>query len=379
MELAIPPENQFLTSTASGVKNLLEKAGFDDAEILCKRIILLVDALCNCREEGRQLFPQILISHDIAKITESIPFKKIVVLDEPPPSDTTFNIALKRAAPLATGSWSVFLDIKSESIRYGLISIESSILSPSLESFLLPNQQGAEYAHCFALVKNVGDRLVQIKIPGQNLLVDFSLRDTSFENETALEQLIQSITADVEEMHRFKSHNFIQRVLNMALPHSHGNLIGVLDCKPMTEEQITGKARKIWEDQGKPSGMEDIHWKQASVSQLDRLQQISKGVFLPKPIDILDFIQGPQDQSTDSAMRAYAGLIRNMLNNDGITIFDTKSSVLGYHIFIDSKANSTGEHHGGARTRAFNAMIDSDVFEFCFFKSQDGLMKFWEK
>jgi len=66
-----------------------------------------------------------------------------------------------------------------------------------------------------------------------------------------------------------------------------------------------------------------------------------------------------------------------MLHHDGVTVFSSKGKVLGYHVFVKPDGSEKEEIVGGARTRAFEVLKLSNVFESCFYKSQDGNEKIW--
>jgi hypothetical protein len=68
-----------------------------------------------------------------------------------------------------------------------------------------------------------------------------------------------------------------------------------------------------------------------------------------------------------------------MLNHDGITILSNKGKVIGYHILIGDFLNPGDKVEGGARSKAFKSMENCGLFNFCFYKSQDGNIKIWQK
>lgn len=68
-----------------------------------------------------------------------------------------------------------------------------------------------------------------------------------------------------------------------------------------------------------------------------------------------------------------------MLGHDGITILTTDGKILGYHLLIGDHSKPEDDADGGARTKAFNSMRNCEAFDACFFKSQDGRIKLWQK
>ena len=77
---------------------------------------------------------------------------------------------------------------------------------------------------------------------------------------------------------------------------------------------------------------------------------------------------------------AFSKVMISMLNHDGITLMTDKAKILGYHMFIETIIKEDGEQPlGGARARAYQSMVNSDLFSACFYKSQDGNSKIWIK
>lgn len=68
-----------------------------------------------------------------------------------------------------------------------------------------------------------------------------------------------------------------------------------------------------------------------------------------------------------------------MLNFDGITIFNSNGCVIGYHFIVDNSTVADKTIVGGARTRAFEALTQTNGIIACLMKSQDGNIKYFEK
>lgn len=85
-------------------------------------------------------------------------------------------------------------------------------------------------------------------------------------------------------------------------------------------------------------------------------------------------------KSNDTSVNliSHSKILISMLNHDGITILTNTAKVIGYHMFVP-KVEGTIEVNGGARSRAFQSMINSQIFSACLYKSQDGKSKYWKK
>jgi hypothetical protein len=370
-------ESDLRRGTVSHVQRILERAGFEANEELITGVIVLTDSLCNYTEEGRKLFPQILLTDNIDAIARTLPFCKCVRLETTGITEFGFRAALKEGAPLATGGWCIFLETARDKMAYGLVSIESSMLSASLDQTLLSNfTQDFDFKLVF--IRSAGERQVQLKTFGDSAIVNFSLKQLQAAFEQPIATLLDNLVVHVDEAIASPTRNVLSRILDMALPFSHGNLIGVIDNRLRSATEIEAEAHQIWERQGQPQGQSVNHWLEASKSRLDRIREIATGMFLNEAVDFADSIKNVESPGGDAALRSYASLMRNMINNDGITIFTTDGKVVGYHVFVTAGATLVENQKGGARSRAFQAMCNCSLFNCCFFKSQDGNMKVFE-
>ena len=68
-----------------------------------------------------------------------------------------------------------------------------------------------------------------------------------------------------------------------------------------------------------------------------------------------------------------------MLNFDGITLFNTTGSVVGYHFIVDNNVVGNKAIVGGSRTRAFESLKQTNGILACLMKSQDGIIKYYKK
>jgi hypothetical protein len=141
---------------------------------------------------------------------------------------------------------------------------------------------------------------------------------------------------------------FINKTLNEAIRIGHGNLIAVID----DNDEIIANLK----------------------------QQFGDCIYLEKPIDFQEFIKNCEiEKSNDTSVNllSHGKILISMLNHDGITIMTNTAKVIGYHMFIP-KVDGEIDVNGGARTRAFQSMINSKQFSACLYKSQDGKSKYWQ-
>ena len=233
-------------------------------------------------------------------------------------------------------------------MRYGLVTSELSELSPTFrkQSVGELTENGDEYA--IAYLQNVGNKNVLLRGLETSALIMLSLNDKSSSIGEELDSLCNAITMDIDEGYKDTCRSYFEKLIENALNTAHGTLIAVVKDN---EDNIEAcKARH------------------------------SDGIYLPTPIDICDFVMQSEEQKTREAStsnRLHSSLLQSMLHHDGVTIFTTKGRVLGYHIFVEPDGSEKEEIVGGARTRAFEVLKLSKIFECCFYKSQDGNEKIW--
>lgn len=61
-----------------------------------------------------------------------------------------------------------------------------------------------------------------------------------------------------------------------------------------------------------------------------------------------------------------------MMNHDGVTLFTTTGKIIGYHYIVDNKITANVQMVGGARTKAFYALVNSKAFVCVLMKKQEG-------
>ena len=72
-------------------------------------LVLLINALAIYREEGHSLFPEVFIFDSLTAVLKMLPFSEHVSIGSGPKTSATITDALKKCAPLASGSWSSYI------------------------------------------------------------------------------------------------------------------------------------------------------------------------------------------------------------------------------------------------------------------------------
>jgi len=330
------------------IGNFLYKEKFPNCSYLPEGILNLIDATSAYREEGEDLYPEIFITDNINEVLRTLPFCKRVEISTKPASVKEFSQALKLCAPLSRNGWVIYINVSEKLINYGLVSSEISELSPTFRKQSVGElcENGDEYA--IAYLQNAGNKSVLLRGSETSALISLSLSERQNGIGAELGSICKAIADDVDENYQAICASYFEKIIGDALVTGHGTLIAVVKEDP----DAIAKAQKRHDD----------------------------GIYLPQPLDICDLVIQSEEQKTREAStsnRLHSSLIQSMLHHDGVTVFSSKGKVLGYHVFVKPDGTEKEEIVGGARTRAFEVLKLSSVFESCFYKSHDGNEKFW--
>lgn len=332
-------------STLDKIGDFLYKEGFSSSGALKEGILELINLISDYCEEGNHLYPEILIT-DSLELLKTIPNRELLIYDGKLLS-SEFKQAIKLCAPLALSNWNIFIEVKGNGLKYGLVSAEITETSLSMyrQVVEMPNE-----GYKIAYLRNIGNKTVELRSFNNQCFISLTLNETKqiLRNEVA--ELASMISKDCDANQKAQVEIFIEKLINEAIHTGHGNLIAVIS----KNDEYIARIKKI----------------------------LSGGVFLQRAIDIPSLINRAielQKNTTSIEVKAFSFVAISMLNHDGITIFTTKGEILGYHFIIDNKLAGDNTIIGGARTRAFEAMKNSEAVISCFMKSQDGNIKFYKK
>ncbi|REG88067.1 hypothetical protein [Winogradskyella sediminis] len=332
----------------NSIKEFLFDENFKTDSRLEEGILHIVNLISDYKEEGQVLFPEVIVTNDL-EIFKTISNKEIVIR-ETELSVNEFKNVIKLCAPLALGSWVIFIEVKNGRMKYGLVDAELIETSPSIYEQTVGSLRVESDTMTIAYIRNIGSKTVEITGLKKCLNVSLELNDKKQSANNEIFEIANEITSKCSDEFKIQITTFIDKTINQAIKQGHGNLIGVID------------------------NSDD------SISKLK--DKLKDGVYLDNPIDIADYVTYTEKEKTNESsvtLKAYSGVMISMLNHDGITLISDNGKIIGYHMFIESIPNEDGEQPiGGARTRAFESMINSGLFKACFYKSQDGNSKIWK-
>lgn len=333
--------------TLINIETFLKSLNFPVSQVICEGLVTVVNMISDYHEEGTVLNPDILL---ISKDTffQTLPCQHHIVLQTEEINEKSFSMAVKMCAPLAENGWNMYLLLLDEShLQYGIVNVALTQMSVSLFNQVIETPQ--ELAVC-AYIRNIGNKVVELNSISNHCVIALNLNSYETKMEEELEKLTNVILKDIAKDFPIKeaSITYIKDMFIEALNHGHGNLIAVTD----------------------------------NIEQIKAEGHLRGGIFLSDEIDFVKLLFDNNQQKSDqtaTTLNAFTQLAISMLNFDGITIFNSKGCIVGYHFIVDNSAAVDKTIVGGARTRAFEALTQTNGITACLMKSQDGNIKYFEK
>ena len=333
----------------SEIGSFLQAIGFgcDTVELnneLCEGLVEVVDMLSDYYEEGSHLFPSIILFDD-PQFHKTMPnihyeFYKGEI------SSKQVKLCLKMCAPLAVNGWQIYMQVMGSMMSWGVITGELRETSLSLVHQILKDQNPV----CkVAVISNIGMKSVGMVSSGGkcNSIIHLSLTNSQL---LFLSDISKFFSCALEkcsiESEEFRG--YFRKVVHNALHTGHGNLFGVIeDGKPIPELLMQGV---------------DL-----TSTPIDFSQIYESVIYERDPNSKVELY---------TKLKMMASLAVSMMNHDGITVFTNTGKIVGYHYIVDNKVSANDVIVGGARTKAFFAMVESKMFKGVFMRKQEGDTKF---
>lgn len=329
------------------IETFLKGVGMPSSSKICAGLASVVNMISDYHEEGIALNPDILlISNEM--FFQTLPCQHHIVLQDEEISDNSFVMAVKMCAPLTEIGWKMYLLLLDENhVQYGIVNVSLTQMSVSLYNQVMQTPQ--DLAAC-AYIRNKGNKVVELNSIANNCTIALNLNSNNLQTEGELDKLAHVILKNADDSFQIKemAASYLKDMFTAALNHGHGNLIAVSD----------------------------------DVNLLKNEGHLSGGFFLSEKIDFIKLLSDNyllKSDRTATTLNAFTQLVISMLNFDGITLFETNGSVVGYHFIVDNKLDIEEAIVGGSRTRAFRALTKTRGVKACLMKSQDGNVKYFEK
>lgn len=331
----------FRTQTKGEIDDLMEDEGLRCA-LSQALIAALVGELLHYKEEGHALNPLVIYCISAKDVVEAFPGSVRYEIGTTQLSPDAAKQILKLCAPLASGSWHIFIErLDENTLKYGVFKYPMLPTTPPLHE-MLEVTQSERFA---LLMRKTSLSSVEIRgSHGRHVSFLFStVRDDSAE-QFSVENFATLCCEEADGDETFQS--YLKRMLERLLTSCHGT---ILIC-----------------------GDED---------KLKATSTLSDAVWLNPP---LDFFQSFKDyRSLDKSetlldLQHLEELLAGLLNSDGMVVFDKTGKVLAYRMFYKGGAGQAISQEGGARRRAFEgvcSLIGAEV-KGALFRPQDGNILF---
>lgn len=300
-------------------------------------LVDLIMSLSKYREEGVRLTPAVYLFEDVEQALKLIPESKKVPIGYVRVSATALKTVLKKCAPLARNGWNIYVSRKHIYSNFGLFAEAANPLAISIDQTLFTST-----ADTIKVVKvhQVADDCVEIRnhLGGEHYVFFSNKRNTARSPLKFVDSLVTEICRSVENDIKESVMTLLKKVLSESFLDSHGAIVAV--CKRRLPKYL------------------------------------SDGVCLPESIDFAALVgKALRDREELHALNSVMPLLKGMFNSDGIVVFNHKAKVIAYNCFIRLPAQKTRAIVGGARRRAFNALINKLGIGLVaiYMQSQDGL------
>lgn len=335
----------FRTQTKGEIDDLMEDEGLQCA-LSQALIAVLVGDLLHYTEEGRALTPSVMYCESAAEVISSFPGSVRYEIGSVTLSAEAGKHILKLCAPLAGGSWHIFIERSDAStLKFGVFKyLMLPTTAPLHET--LEITQGERFA---LLMRKTSASSVEVRgSRGRHVNFLFStVREDTAEQQPVEDFARQCCAAVAAESSQALFIDYFKRMLERTLTACHGTIL------------ICGDSEKL----------------KCADTLID-------ATWLSPP---LDFWKAFKDyRSLDSSqsllqLQHLEELLGGLMNSDGMILFDSRGNVLAYRVFYQGGSAASGASQvGGARRRAFEgvkSLVGANV-KAVLFRSQDGNMLF---
>lgn len=323
----------YFSEGVNRIKEILLQEEIGATPTLLDNIAELLSKFCRYEEEGKKIQPSLLIGVDVQYFLQQIPSKQIYKLSKRF-NESEFNRIVKSLIPLCDDGWCVFIDLNEKS-EVGIFK-QTDTLTISDFSDMIFKQQYAEIKGKALVYTSYRDsssfRIRGIRGTDDVISFGFSEREKRFYFKDFIgKQFSADRRSNVEA--------FWQAYEDLLHRKVHGCICAFIE----TENKI------------------DPIFKHGN--WLKNPVRLSDGVVAFKDSD--DYIELIK-------LKDCVDLSLDLINNDGITLFDKSGNLIAYNIFVKSKSST--ENAGGARRRAAEFLVETKP-KGClavYFQSQDG-------
>jgi hypothetical protein len=334
----------FRTQTKGEIDDLLEDEGLQCA-LSQALVAVLVGELLHYAEEGRALTPSVMYCESAAEVTAGFPGSVRYEIGKTTLSADAGKQILKLCAPLATGSWHIFIERSDPStLKFGVFKyLMLPTTAPLHEALEITRSE-----HFALVIRKTSLSSVEVRgSHGRHVNFLFStVREDTVEHQPIDEFARVCCAANDSDVDHLLFVEYFKRMLERVLTACHGTILVCGDSERLRNE----------------ASLKDATWLQPP---LDFWKTFKDYRTLDSSESILELQQLEE-------------LLTGLINSDGMVAFDGRGNVLAYRVFFTGQVAGSvpSQPAGGARRRAFEgvkALLGTSV-KAVLLRSQDGNM-----
>lgn len=325
------------------LKDFLETSGFASSHVhsLVRDLTCL---LAGYREEDVPLYPEVFVvpsSDTIASIspgTQRVPLRTVKL------SDGAERI-LKDGASLAVSGWAIYVVVETGDnvAEYGVFRSRVHSFAMSAEETMTDFD---ETSPCL-IIRNRGRLVVELHNTKQETFTATFTAAEATKSQLAghVADFASVVSTSSAEDVRERFATYLARTLLDFLQHCHGTLLAA-HVPPKNSEPP---------------------------------ELLTDGVWLKDPLDLAGVYQvavESSDAQSLAVLQAYESLLIGMIASDGVVVFGTNGTLLGYRVFLKptEEEKKSLPDKGGGRRRTYALMEQrlGEQLKAALFRSQDG-------
>jgi len=200
---------------------VLYEAGFSKKVMDKEELVEILRMLEDCREEGRALYPEILLTTRLNDCIKPIHPVQLVFCGESTDRPGRFRRAIKRCAAVASEPWVIVLEVSAEKLRYGVATTNVRADAESLYEAVFDLATPAEDLPLMFLRRH-GTRAVLLRTLREERVVSLTLSDELLKAADDLAGFARTVSTKTNETNRPNSERVIHRLLEQACREGHG-------------------------------------------------------------------------------------------------------------------------------------------------------------
>ena len=317
----------FFDNAKQSITNFFEREFSGFPPLILSNFLSKFNDLLNYSEEGNVIRPKIVFTDNIDAVLKVLPKVNVLTVFEDNDGANFLN-RLKSLLAIAKRNWFIYVEFKDGVIRYGLVISFTSIKDKSALNVLLETNALKDKPVSCVIVRALNLYTMSINsTKGNNLLVNLSVdkaKTNTFNTEVKefVDATFSKLRTTQHKLQDMK--NMYINIFTNVMNDVNGTICVIVD--------------------------KDYNYNENGI--------FADGIWLKEPISFSKLFT--QSKSYDEEkLQAYADLLFNMINFDGITILDNKGRLRAYNVFVEFNSKRVNYIVGGARKRAAYYILGS--------------------